>query len=161
MAIIKGSDPYEIAEAQLADLFASSAAPQEVYARVTAILHEAIPTYSWVGIALTEGESLVLYASHGAMAMRLLPDQLSRGVSATALAKGELVAVDDVLADPHYRAMFASTRAEIAVPILRHGRVHGVLAVASDHRGAFGLADRTLLTSVAASLGSWAAEKPM
>jgi putative methionine-R-sulfoxide reductase with GAF domain len=143
MTTLRGPDPYALAEERLAALESAPGGERSDRA-ACAILHESVPTHSWVGIYRTQGAALALvaWAGGGAPAARHLP-----------LGAGDVVRVtDDVRADPQARALFPATRAEIVVPLAPSRAGAGVLVIASEHRGAFGPADRALLGRV----GEWA-----
>lgn len=154
MTTLKGPDPYAEAEERLAALFAREADPGALHAGVCRILHETVPTYSWVGIYLVEGDELVLVAWQGPRAAEHARTPLGRGICGAAAASRRTVVVDDVSADPRYLARFASTRAEIAVPIQDDRAVYGEIDIASDHRAAFGPADRAFLEATAGELAA-------
>ena len=152
MTTLKGPDPYAEAEEQLAALFAAEREPGALYAGVCRILNETVPTYNWVGIYLVEGDDLVLAAWQGPEATEHVRIPLGQGICGAAASSRQTIVVDDVNADPRYLACFVNTRAEIVVPIQDAQTVYGEIDIDSDHRGAFGPADRAFLESVAAQL---------
>lgn len=156
MTTLKGPDPYADAERRLDALF-NQAAPcvsGDLYRDVCAILNETIPTYNWVGIYLVAGDDLLLAAWQGPAATEHARIPVGAGICGAAAATGETIVVDDVNADPRYLACFINTRAEIVVPIVADGVVHGEIDIDSDHRGAFGPADRDFLEALAARLAN-------
>ena len=152
MTTVKGPDPYAIAEERLERLFAEAGELPALYDGVCRILNEVVPTHNWVGIYLVEGEDLVLAAWHGPEPTEHVRIPLGQGICGAAASSGETIAVDDVNADPRYLACFLTTRAEIVVPIKDERAVYGEVDVDSNHRGAFGPADRELLEGVAGRL---------
>ena len=152
MTTLKGVDPYAVAEERLDRLFTETSELQALYHRVCRILNEEIPTDKWVGIYLVEGDELGLGAWGGPEATQHGRIPIGQGICGAAPTSGETIVVDDVNADPRYLACFLNTRAEIVVPIKDEDRVYGELDIDSDHRGAFGLADRQLLEEVAGRL---------
>lgn len=154
MTTLKGTDPYALAEEQLDALFARIPARDlpALYEGVCAILNDTIPTHNWVGIYLVEGDDLALAAWRGPQPTEHVRIPLGQGICGAAAAAGATIVVDDVNADPRYLACFVNTRAEIVVPIMDEQRVYGELDIDSDHRGAFGQADRDLLEMLAARL---------
>ncbi len=154
MTTLKGPDPYATAEERLAALFAGTGELPALYDGVCRILNETVPTHNWVGIYLVEGADLVLAAWRGPAPTEHVRIPLGQGICGAAATSGETIVVDDVNADPRYLACFLNTRAEIVVPIKDERRVYGELDVDSDHRGAFGLADRELLEDVARRLAA-------
>jgi len=64
-----------------------------------------------------------------------------KGIIGHVIWSGQAVVAPDVTADPHYVAGRASTRSEIAVPIVSDGEVIGALNLESDALDAFSEAD--------------------
>ena len=154
MTTMRGTDPYTVAEERLDALFAGADGVGPLYEGVCAILNESVPTHNWVGIYLVDGADLVLAAWRGPAPTEHVRIPLGQGICGAAATSGETIVVDDVNADPRYLACFLNTRAEIVVPIKDERGVWGEIDVDSDHRGAFGPADRALLEGVAARLAS-------
>lgn len=118
---------------------------------VVTTLKKDMPSYSWVGIYLLEGDELVL----GPFLGKPSPHSriaLNKGICGAAASHKQTIVVDDVDADPRYLACSLETRSEIVVPILRGEDVLGEIDIDSDKKAAFGPADRDLLESVAARL---------
>ena len=112
--------------------------------------------YNLVAILLREGtDELVMRASAprpGEVApasLRLPIDEHS--IVGSVAATGAAALVGDVAADPRYLAtpQTGSTRAELAVPLARDGRVLGVLDVQSPELHAFDRHDLTTLATIA------------
>jgi putative methionine-R-sulfoxide reductase with GAF domain len=112
-------------------------------------LHDRVGHYSWVGIYLVEGDTLVLGPWQGPEATEHVRIPVGQGICGAAAASGQTEIVDDVNADPRYLACFPSTRSEIVVPISYEGRVVGEIDIDSDEPAAFGTDDRTFLERVA------------
>jgi GAF domain-containing protein len=120
-----------------------------VLTRTVAVLKDAIPEYTWVGIYLLEGDELVLGPFLGKPSPHTrIP--LGQGICGAAATEKATVIVDDVNADPRYLACSIETQSEIVVPIMHHERVLGEIDIDSDRLAAFGAADRELLEAVAA-----------
>jgi L-methionine (R)-S-oxide reductase len=120
-----------------------------VLTRTVAVLKDAIPEYTWVGIYLLEGDELVLGPFLGKPSPHTrIP--LGQGICGAAATEKATVIVDDVNADPRYLACSIETQSEIVVPIMHNGRVLGEIDIDSDRLAAFGAADRELLEAVAA-----------
>jgi GAF domain-containing protein len=119
--------------------------------RAVTMLHDAVPTYSWVGIYLLDGGELVLgpYVGKPSPHTRI---PLGKGICGAAATAAQTIVVDDVRADPRYLACSIETRSEIVVPIIHDGRVLGEIDIDSDTPAAFGQADRDLLEAVASHL---------
>lgn len=138
-------------ETILADLARATAGKQGTEALRAAVeaLKRAVPRYAWVGIYLLEGGELVLgpYLGKPSPHTRI---PIGKGICGAAVREGHTIIVPDVNADPRYLACSLETRAEIVVPISRHGSVIGEIDIDSDLPGAFGDADRELLERAAA-----------
>ena len=124
---------------------------RQVMTRAVEMLKEHTPHYTWVGIYLLEGDTLVLgpYLGKPSPHTRI---PLGRGICGAAASEQATIVVDDVNSDPRYLACSLDTQSEIVVPIMRGSRVLGEIDIDSDTRAAFGEADRRLLESVAAIL---------
>jgi GAF domain-containing protein len=120
-----------------------------VLTRTVAVLKDAIPEYTWVGIYLLQGDELVLGPFLGKPSPHTrIP--LGQGICGAAATGKATVIVDDVNADPRYLACSIETQSEIVVPIMDNERVLGEIDIDSDRLAAFGAADRELLEAVAA-----------
>ena len=121
--------------------------------RAVAILKREMPSYTWVGIYLLEGDELVLGPFLGKPSPHTrIP--LARGICGAAASEKQTIIVDDVNADPRYLACSLETRSEIVVPIMSGTRVLGEIDIDSDRPAAFTADDRTLLEAVASLLAA-------
>jgi L-methionine (R)-S-oxide reductase len=115
------------------------------------LLSAHLPSYTWSGIYLLDGNELVLGPFVGKPSPHTrIP--LGRGICGAAAAEKATIIVDDVNADSRYLACSIETQSEIVVPIMHDGRVLGELDIDSDKKGAFAGDDRALLEQVAAIL---------
>ena len=122
--------------------------------RAVALLKSRRPAYTWVGIYLLDGDTLVLgpYLGKPSPHTRI---PLGRGICGAAATEKATIVVDDVNADPRYLACSIETMSEIVVPILAaDGAVLGEIDIDSDARAAFTAEDRALLERVAADLAA-------
>ena len=125
--------------------------------QVVRLLKDAMPTYTWVGIYVLDGEELVLGPFLGKPSPHTrIP--LGRGICGAAATEKATIVVDDVNADPRYLACSIETKSEIVVPIMQDGVVLGEIDIDSDRPAAFGDPDRALLEPVAALLAERLAE---
>ena len=132
---------------------AIAAAPDATAAMTAAValLKARLPYYTWAGIYVLEGDTLVLGPYLGKPSPHThIP--LGRGICGAAATEKASIIVDDVYADPRYLACSIETRSEIVVPIMDGDRVLGELDIDSDQPAAFGQSDQTLLEAVAAAL---------
>ncbi len=119
-------------------------------ANMAAILFHGLPEVNWAGFYFLQGDTLVLGPFQGRVACVRIP--LGRGVCGTAGARRETVVVADVHRFPGHIACDAASRSEIVVPLIRDGRLLGVLDVDSPVPDRFGEADRTLCEAAVALL---------
>lgn len=113
------------------------------------LLNSTVPTYSWVGIYIVEGNDLVLDAWAGPAATEHVRIPIGRGVCGFAAKAGRTEIVSDVSKDPRYLQCFLSTKSEIVVPISNQGQVVGEIDIDSDQLDAFSSVDREFLEAVA------------
>lgn len=144
----------EHARQVLSKLDSSIAAAEGLPAReaVVKFLNTSVPTYSWVGIYLVQGQDLVLDAWSGPAATVHTRIPIGKGVCGFAAKAGRTEIVSDVGKDSRYLECFTSTRAEIVVPIINEGIVIGEIDIDSDQLDAFSSLDRELLEAVARKL---------
>lgn len=115
------------------------------------LLARHLPSYTWTGIYLLDGNELYLGPFVGKPSPHTrIP--LGRGICGAAAAEKTSIIVDDVDADPRYLACSIDTKSEIVVPIMLNGEVLGELDIDSDTPAAFDAVDRALLEHVAALL---------
>lgn len=121
--------------------------------RTVEILKARMPTYTWVGIYLLEGDELVLgpYLGKPSPHTRI---PLNRGICGAAASQQQTIVVDNVDADPRYLACSLDTRSEIVAPIMRGDQVFGEIDIDSDKPAAFGPSDRALVEAAAACLAA-------
>jgi len=125
-------------------------------ASAVALLKTRRPHYTWAGIYLLEGETLVLgpYLGKPSPHTRI---PLGRGICGAAATERATIVVDDVESDPRYLACSLETKSEIVVPIIDprdRTAVLGEIDIDSDQPAAFTASDRSLLEGVARELGA-------
>lgn len=104
-------------------------------ANCAALVFQSLPEINWAGFYLLKGLDLVLGPFQGKPAcVRIGP---GRGVCGAAAARRETVIVADVHQFPGHIACDSASQSEIVVPLLRSGRVLGVLDVDSPVRNRF------------------------
>jgi L-methionine (R)-S-oxide reductase len=124
--------------------------------RAVALLKTRRPHYTWAGIYLLEGETLVLgpYLGQPSPHTRI---PLGRGICGAAATERATIVVDDVNSDSRYLACSLETKSEIVVPIIDprdDAAVLGEIDVDSDQPAAFTDDDRSLLEGVARELAA-------
>jgi L-methionine (R)-S-oxide reductase len=124
---------------------------QSAMERAVGLLKTRRPQYTWAGIYLLEGDTLVLgpYLGKPSPHTRI---PLGRGICGAAATEKATIIVDDVNSDSRYLACSLETKSEIVVPILDGSRVLGEIDIDSDQPAAFGALDRALLEDLAHAL---------
>jgi GAF domain-containing protein len=112
-----------------------------------ALLYQMLPDVNWVGFYFLQGGELVLGPFQGKVACVRIP--LGRGVCGTAAERREILVVPDVNEFPGHIACDAASRSEIVVPLVKEGRLLGVLDLDSPHLARFDLEDRSGLAAAA------------
>ncbi len=118
-------------------------------ANLSALIYHGLPELNWAGFyLLREGGELVLGPFQGKPACIRIP--LGRGVCGTAAERRESVLVPDVHAFPGHIACDAASRSELVVPLVRDGRVLGVLDLDSPLPNRFDAEDQAGIEALAA-----------
>ncbi|MCA1319889.1 GAF domain-containing protein [Bacillus tianshenii] len=135
---------YELVIKQLQALIADEPNFIANLSNASALLNVFLKEINWVGFYLTEGESmLVLGPFQGLPACVRIP--FGRGVCGTAAANAKTELVADVHAFPGHIACDAASQSEIVVPMVKDGKVIGVLDIDSPIKDRFDEVDRTYL----------------
>ena len=116
-------------------------------ANTAALLFDSLPAVNWAGFYFAQGRELIVGPFQGRPACVRIP--FGRGVCGRAAADRQTVLVPDVHAFPGHIACDALSRSEIVVPLIRDGRLIGVLDVDSPELARFDQADRLGLERVA------------
>jgi len=118
-------------------------------ANFAALLYWSLPELNWAGLYLVEPVrgDLLLGPFQGKPACVRIP--VGRGVCGAAAARRETVLVPDVHAFPGHIACDSASNSEIVVPLLRDGKLLGVLDLDSPVRGRFDTADARGLEALA------------
>lgn len=127
----------------------ASAAGQPVakLTQVAAALQQ-LPRYTGVYFYELQGEMLVLVAHAGRDTPHVrIP--IGEGICGLSARTRDVVVVDDVKQDSRYLACNLETQSEIVVPIMSGETYLAQIDLDSDHRAAFGPADRAFLEQVA------------
>jgi GAF domain-containing protein len=114
-------------------------------ANVAAALKEQFG-WLWVGFYLVKGEELVLGPFQGPVACTRI--KKGRGVCGTSWATAESLIVLDVEKFPGHIACSSLSKSEIVLPLLKDGKVVGVLDVDSDALGSFNDTDQYYLQQI-------------
>lgn len=141
---------YRELNEQLLALMAGEADGLANTANAAALLYECLPDLNWAGFYFLRGDSLLLGPFQGKVACVRIA--LGRGVCGTAAAERRTVVVPDVHAFPGHIACDAASCSEIVVPLIRDGKLLGVLDLDSPVRGRFDQQDADGLQTCVQSL---------
>jgi GAF domain-containing protein len=141
---------YRELQQQLAAVFAGERNGLANTANMSALLYQALPDLNWVGFYFLQAGELVLGPFQGKVACVRIA--LGRGVCGTAAERKETVIVPDVNAFPGHIACDTASRSEIVVPLIKGGRLLGVLDIDSPQIARFDQEDGVGLNAVAALL---------
>ncbi len=119
-------------------------------ANTAALLYHELPDVNWVGFYRLVGDELVLGPFQGKPACVRIPP--GKGVCGTAAARRETVLVPDVHDFPGHIACDSASNSEIVVPLVRAGRLLGVLDLDSPRAGRFDETDQAGLEQLVAVL---------
>lgn len=114
-------------------------------ANIAAALKEQFGWF-WVGFYLVKEDELVLGPFQGPVACTRI--RKGRGVCGSSWDKAETLIVPDVEKFPGHIACSSLSRSEIVVPIIREGKVLGVLDVDSSELDSFDETDKAYLEQI-------------
>ncbi len=119
---------YALLEQQLTALV-EDCPPISALANASALLWDAMEDINWVGFYLLKGDYLHLGPFQGKTACTLIP--IGRGVCGTAAKKLEIQLVKDVHEFPGHIACDSASNSEIVLPLLKKGKLVGVMDIDS------------------------------
>ena len=126
---------YRDLASALEALIAGEPDPIANMANASALIFETLPDVNWVGFYRNVNEELVLGPFQGRPAcIRMTFDQ---GVCGAAAKTREVQRVQDVNAFPGHIACDSASRSEIVVPLIRDGKLLGVLDIDSPKTARF------------------------
>jgi GAF domain-containing protein len=138
-ATTKAERYAELAEA-LDGLLSGEPDPIANLANTAALIADGLDELNWAGFYLMRDGELVLGPFQGKPACVRIP--VGKGVCGTAVARAASVLVEDVHAFPGHIACDAASRSELVVPLVRDGRVLGVLDLDSPRAARFDAIDQ-------------------
>jgi L-methionine (R)-S-oxide reductase len=109
----------------------------------SALLNQFLDRVNWAGFYLMEDGELVLGPFQGLPACVRIP--LGRGVCGSSAKEQKTYVVEDVHAFPGHIACDAASQSEIVVPIVKEGRLIGVLDIDSPEKNRFDEIDKEKL----------------
>lgn len=143
-----GLDGYTLLTAQLESLLAEERDFIANAAQFSAFLYHQIDDLNWAGFYLNRNEELVLGPFQGQIACVRIP--FGRGVCGAAAASKQTQRVEDVHAFAGHIACDSASNSELVVPLIKDGRLIGVLDLDSPSIGRFSEQDQQGIEALAA-----------
>ena len=139
-------DQYLLLVKQVKNLLNKSDNILSNLSNLTAALKQTFDKISWVGFYLFDGDKLYLGPFQGKVACTEI--KLGNGVCGTAALENKTIIVPDVNKFPGHIACDADSKSEIVVPIMRNGKLYGVLDLDSTEYGSFNETDKKYLEEI-------------
>ncbi|MQG95348.1 GAF domain-containing protein [Pseudomonas sp. MN1F] len=143
-----GLDGYNLLAAQVQALFADERDFIANAAQFSAFLYNQVDDLNWAGFYLNRNEELVLGPFQGQVACVRIP--FGKGVCGAAAATRQTQRVEDVHAFPGHIACDSASNSELVIPLVKDGRLIGVLDLDSPKLARFSEADQVGLERLAA-----------
>ncbi len=145
---------YELVIKQLRALLEGESNTIANLANASALLNQFLNEVNWVGFYLMEdGGELVLGPFQGLPACVRIP--LGKGVCGTAAQNQRTERIEDVHAFPGHIACDAASQSEIVVPMVKDGKLLGVLDIDSPIKNRFDEIDQQYLEEFVKELTSF------
>ncbi|MBA1230631.1 GAF domain-containing protein [Pseudomonas viridiflava] len=136
----EGLDGYNLLAAQLEALLADERDFIANAAQFSAFLYTQIDDLNWAGFYLNRNEELVLGPFQGQVACVRIP--FGRGVCGAAAQSRQTQRVEDVHSFAGHIACDSASNSELVVPLIKDGKLVGVLDLDSPSVGRFKEADQ-------------------
>ena len=143
-----GLNGYTLLQAQLESLLADERDFISNAAQFSAFLYHQLDDLNWAGFYLNRDEELVLGPFQGQIACVRIP--FGRGVCGAAAASRQTQRVEDVHAFAGHIACDSASNSELVVPLIKDGRLIGVLDLDSPSIGRFSEQDQLGIEALAA-----------
>ncbi|WP_213876416.1 GAF domain-containing protein [Pseudomonas sp. dw_358] len=142
-----GLDGYTLLAAQVESLFADEHDFIANAAQFSAFLYNQVDDLNWAGFYLNRNEELVLGPFQGQVACVRIA--FSKGVCGAAAATRQTQRVEDVHAFPGHIACDSASNSEVVIPLIKEGRLIGVLDLDSPKPARFSVEDQVGLEKLA------------
>jgi len=143
-----GLDGYHLLAAQVQALFADERDFIANAAQFSAFLYHQVGDLNWAGFYLNRNGQLVLGPFQGQVACVRIP--FGKGVCGAAAATGKTQRVEDVHAFPGHIACDSASNSELVIPLVKEGRLIGVLDLDSPTLSRFTPQDQAGIEQLAA-----------
>jgi GAF domain-containing protein len=144
----QGREGYDLLAAQLESLLADERDFIANAAQFAAFVFHELEGLNWAGFYLNKDEELVLGPFQGKVACVRIP--FDRGVCGAAASSRQTQRVEDVHAFPGHIACDSASNSELVVPLVKDGRLIGVLDLDSPRLARFGVEDQLGIERLAA-----------
>ncbi|KTT49282.1 GAF domain-containing protein [Pseudomonas oryzihabitans] len=145
-----GLEGYAMLAAQVEALLAGERKLVANAAQLSAFIYQEVPDLNWAGFYFVDGQDqLLLGPFQGKVACMRIP--FSKGVCGAAASERRTQRVEDVHAFPGHIACDAASRSELVVPLVKEGRLIGVLDLDSPNPARFSAADQTGIEGLVAA----------
>ncbi|MBY6050893.1 GAF domain-containing protein [Cytobacillus firmus] len=134
---------YQLLIKQLSALLEGETNSIANLSNASALLNQFLERTNWVGFYLIEEGELVLGPFQGLPACVRIP--LGKGVCGTAAEQMATVLVEDVHQFPGHIACDAASQSEIVIPLVKEGKLLGVLDIDSPEKNRFDALDQKYL----------------
>ncbi|MFJ4373840.1 GAF domain-containing protein [Pseudomonas japonica] len=142
-----GLGGYDLLAAQLEALLSGERDFIANAAQFSAFLYNQVDDLNWAGFYLNRDGELLLGPFQGQVACVRIP--FGRGVCGAAAASLQTQRVEDVHAFPGHIACDSASNSELVIPLLKDGRLIGVLDLDSPKLARFGVEDQLGLERLA------------
>ncbi|MFD2641075.1 GAF domain-containing protein [Pseudomonas japonica] len=142
-----GLGGYDLLAAQLEALLSGERDFIANAAQFSAFLYNQVDDLNWAGFYLNRDGELLLGPFQGQVACVRIP--FGRGVCGAAAASLQTQRVEDVHAFPGHIACDSASNSELVIPLLKDGRLIGVLDLDSPKLARFGVEDQVGLERLA------------
>lgn len=137
---------YELALLQLDALLDETGNALSNLANTCALLSQVLADQAFVGFYLFDGEKLVLGPFQGGISCVNIA--LGKGVCGEAASQQKTIIVDDVTKHQNYIACDVAARSEIVIPLLKQGKLIGVLDLDAVKVNGYDDVDRVFLEAI-------------
>ncbi|MDP9739705.1 UNVERIFIED_ORG: L-methionine (R)-S-oxide reductase [Bacillus sp. B2I3] len=120
---------YELVQKQLLALIEDETNRIANLSNAAALLNQFLDEINWVGFYLYKEDQLILGPFQGLPACVRIP--MGKGVCGTSAATEKTLRIEDVHQFPGHIACDAASRSEIVIPLMKDGKLLGVLDIDS------------------------------
>lgn len=141
---------YQILISQAQAMFAKETNPLANLSNASAMLNMTLPNSVFTGFYLFDGDELILGPFQGGVSCVHIA--LGKGICGQAAAERQTLIVDDVTKHDNYISCDSTAMSEIVVPMVKNGKLIGVLDLDSRLTGDYDVIDQEYLEKFVAVL---------